>query len=300
MQPKTKKRGWFTLAVVLMAVAGYLVYKYAYLVYQEYDYYAYYDDIHALQIANPVFISGVKVGQVSNIQLNGGEKVRVTLSIGKETKLTKGTTAVLASNNLRGDKMIYLEPGNSPEALGHKSILIGEYDTTVMDLSDQVSPIIESTKYILNTAEKNFSTFNRKVDNGFVEKTQKDIKRVEKSMKQYDTQLAKIEASASKVVNTIKQLRESTDAAHNNRRKVTNAINNAEKMTADLANTPFNSQVDSLRTSVSKVKAQADAIEDSDLGKELLEKDKAYTDLNKAVKDIQRQVDNTKENADRR
>lgn len=297
MQLKAKKRGWISLAVVLIAVAGYFVYKYAYLVYQEYDYYAYYDDIHALQIANPVFISGVQVGEVSDIQLNGGEKVRVTLSIDKETKLTKGTTAVLASNNLRGDKMIFLELGDSPGALGHKSILIGEYDTTVMDLSDQVSPIIESTKYILNTADKNFSTFNRKVDNGFVEKTQKDIKSVEQSMKRYNTQLTKIGASAGEVINTIRQLRESTDAAYNNRKKVTSAINNAEKMTADLANTPFNSQVDSLRTSVNNIKTQADAVEDSELGKKLLEKDKAYTDLNKSAKDMQRQVDKMKENA---
>ncbi|HEY9177419.1 MAG TPA: MlaD family protein [Flavipsychrobacter sp.] len=298
MQLKAKKRGWLSLAIVLIAVAGYFVYKYAYLVYQEYDYYAYYDDIHALQIANPVFISGVKVGEVSDIRLNGGEKVRVTLSIDKETKLTKGTMAVLASNNLRGDKMVFLELGNSQELLGHKSILIGEYDTNVMDMSDQVSPIIESAKYILNTADKNFSVFNRKVDNGLIEKTQKDIRGIERSMKQYNAQLTKIEASAGNAINTIKKLRESTDAARNNRGQVTQAINNAEKITADLASTSFYSQTDSLRTSVHKIKTQTDAVENSALGRELLEKDKTYTDLEKATKDLQRQVDKMKENAD--
>lgn len=297
MQPKTKKRGWFTLAVVLIAVAGYFVYKYAYLVYQEYDYYAFYDDIHALQIANPVFISGVQVGEVSNIELNGSEKVRVTFSIDKKTKITKGTTAILASNSLRGDKMIFLELGHSNELLTHKSVIKGKYDTTVMDMSDQVSPIIESAKYILNTSGKNFSAFNRKLDNGYVERAQQDIKNMERGMKYYNTQLSKIEASTGNVINSIKEMRVTTEAAHNKRKEVTGTITSTENKTAEWANSPLAGQIDSLRTSVHKIHTQANSVANSDLGNKLLEKDKAYNDLKKSANDMQREVEKIKKNA---
>lgn len=286
MQPKTKKRGWLTLAIVLIAVAGYFVYKYAYLVYQDYDYYAYYDDIHALQIANPVFVNGVKVGEVSQIKLNGGEKVRVTLSIDKKTRLTKGTSAVLASNNLRGDKMVFLELGHSTGILKHKSILTGKYDTTVMDMSDQINPIIESTKYILNTADKNFSGFNRKIDSGLVEKTQYDIRRIEQSMNHYREQLTKIEVSTSKVVTLINSLKRQTETAHNNRGKLNSTIKNTETSTAKWADEPVTAYLDTLSTSVYKAGKRVTAIADSKAGKDALENKKMYNQANEKTVEL--------------
>lgn len=286
MQRNTKRRGWLTLAIVLVAVAGFLVYKYAYLVYQDYDYYAFYDDIHALQIANPVYINGVKVGEVSQIKLNGGEKVRVTLSIDKKTRLTKGTTAVLASNNLRGDKMVFLELGNGTNILKHKSMLIGKYDTTVMDMSDQINPIIESTKYILNTADKNFSGFNRKIDSGLVEKTQYDIRRIEQSMNHYREQLTNIEASASKAVDLIKSLKRQTETAHNNRGKLNTTIKTAETSIAQWAEKPVSGYLDTITTTIKNVGQQATAVENSKTGRDALENKKMYNQANEKTVEL--------------
>ena len=69
MQEKRKRSTWLTVISVLVLVAGYLAYKYAYLVYREYDYITLYEDVHGLQRSNPIFIDGVRVGEVSNIEL---------------------------------------------------------------------------------------------------------------------------------------------------------------------------------------------------------------------------------------
>ncbi len=295
MQPKAKKRGWLTLAVVLVAIAGFLVYKYAYLVYQDYDYYAYYDDIHSLQIANPVYINGVKVGEVSQIKLNGGEKVRVTLSVDKKTILTKGTTAVLASNNLRGDKMIYLEPGRSTQVLTHKNIIAGKYDTTVMDMSDQVNPIIESTKYILKTADKNFSTFNRKIDNGLVANTQKDIRRIEQSMAHYRKQLTKIETNTANVIGSINSLRQNAEAMNNKRAELNNSIQNAETTLANWANKPVSAYLDTITTNVKNIQQQVKSVENDETGKQALESKKLYNDATKKSDELNNKLQQMKQ-----
>ncbi len=286
MKPTTKKRGWLTLAIVLIAISGYLVYKYAYLVYQDYDYYAYYDDIHALQIANPVYVNGVKVGEVSKIKLNGDQKVRVTLSIDKTTKLPLGTTAVLASNNLRGDKMVYLEMGKGPGLHKHKNVIFAKYDTTVMDMSDQISPIVESAKYILNTADKNFSAFNRKLDKGWVDQTQKDVLGVEQNMYKYRSQLSKIQVNTNEVISTIKKFRQATDAATADRQKLSTTIKNTEAQTASWAVAPIKADLDSLQMTTRSIQRQAADLENSDAGKEMLDKGKMYKDITKTAENL--------------
>lgn len=286
MKPTTKKRGWLTLAIVLIAISGYLVYKYAYLVYQDYDYYAYYDDIHALQIANPVYVNGVKVGEVSNIKLNGDQKVRVTLSIDKKTKLPLGTTAVLASNNLRGDKMVFLEMGQGPGIHKHRNVIFGKYDTTVMDMSDQISPIVESAKYILNTADRNFSAFNRKLDKGWVDQTQKDVRGVEQNMYKYRSQLSKIHVNTTEVIGTIKKIRQATDAATAGRQKLSTTIKNTEAQTASWAETPIKENLDSLQMTTRSIQRQAADLENSDAGKEMLDKGKMYKDITKTAENL--------------
>lgn len=281
MQARINKRGWFTFAVVLIAVTGYFVYKYAYLIYQDYDYYTYYDDIHSLQIANPVYVNGVKVGEVSRIELNGSEQVRVTLSIDKETRLTKGTTAILGSNNLRGDKMVFLELGKSTQVLTHKSIITGKYDTTVMDMSDQINPIIESTKYILKTADKNFSTFNRKVENGMVGKTQKDIRRIEQSMNHYQNQLANIEVNAANVVKSIRDIKAQTQNTLNQQGDLNKTIKNTEIATAEWSKLPVEANIDTLNKSIKLARQQVSEIENDQTLRAALESKEAYNDASK-------------------
>lgn len=298
MQPKVKRSGWITITVVVLAITGYLVYKYGYLVYQEYDYYAYYDDVHSLQMANPVYVNGVEVGEVSQVKLNGSRKVRVTLSIDKKTKLPKGTTAVLASNNLRGDKMVYLELGPGPGVYTHKSSIPAKYDTSVMDMSDQISPIVESAKYILNTADRNFSAFNRKLDNGLVERTQKDILSIEHSMDKYRTQFSKIEVSTNEVIGTLKKFRQATDEIAKDRHKLNTSIQNTEAQTASWTEAGIDDELDSLRLTTRNIQKQVTELEKSDAGKEMLEKGKMYKDINKAAADVNEYLDKAIKNAE--
>lgn len=296
MKPDVKKSSWITFIVLAVAVAGYLVYHYAYLVYQDYDYYTHYEDVHGLQRSSKVYINGVRVGEVSNINISEKNSVEVTLSINKHTTIPKGTVALLASDGILGNKKIELQPGKGPGKHTHLDVLTGMYDTSVMDMSDQIEPMVESVNYILGTADKNFSNFNRRVDNGLVEETQKSIVSMESSMNTYSKQATKISTSAGSIMQSVKQLKQQTDKAVNSSRKLSTTIKNTDSSMANMAKEPIAATANELRSTVNKAKEQATATENSKMVKEVINSPKTYNSTTETLQNVNKEMTELKDN----
>lgn len=290
------KSSIITIVVIALAAGGYLIYHYGYLVYQQYNYYTYYENIHGLQRSCPVFIEGVRVGEVSGILMKRKDKVKVTMSIDKEVQIPQGSVALLASTGLLGEKMIVLERSENTTIYNHQDIIKGRYDTSILEMSDQVDPIIESAKYILNTADKNFSNFNRKLDNGLVKKTQKDVKRFEQQMGSYREQVASIRKSANKVTNSVKQLEQQTTEIVRNKDSLNLSLKNAETTTADLAEINYASQTKELHTTVNNADEKAKEVTESASIDKLLNETETYQNATKQLNDINGELKDTKEN----
>jgi phospholipid/cholesterol/gamma-HCH transport system substrate-binding protein len=76
-----------------------------------------FDEIGGLAPRAPVAISGVKVGQVSRIELDPTLRARVTLDLDKSLSLPVDTTASIRTSGLLGDQFIALEPGGEEQLL---------------------------------------------------------------------------------------------------------------------------------------------------------------------------------------
>ncbi len=70
-----------------------------------------FDEIGGLATRAPVAISGVKVGQVSRIELAPDLRARVTLDLDSSLSLPIDTSAAIRTSGLLGDQFIALEPG---------------------------------------------------------------------------------------------------------------------------------------------------------------------------------------------
>jgi phospholipid/cholesterol/gamma-HCH transport system substrate-binding protein len=75
--------------------------------------YAAFDQIGALKPRAPVVVAGVKVGQVTGIELGSDLRARVTLAVDGTLKLPDDTSAAIRTSGLLGDQFIALEPGAS-------------------------------------------------------------------------------------------------------------------------------------------------------------------------------------------
>jgi phospholipid/cholesterol/gamma-HCH transport system substrate-binding protein len=78
-----------------------------------------FDEIGGLAVRAPVAISGVKVGQVSRIELTPPPDIRarVTLDLDSSLVLPIDTTASIRTSGLLGDQFIALEPGGEEQVL---------------------------------------------------------------------------------------------------------------------------------------------------------------------------------------
>jgi phospholipid/cholesterol/gamma-HCH transport system substrate-binding protein len=79
---------------------------------------ALFDEIGGLAARAPVVISGVKVGQVSEISLAEDLRARVVMELDASLELPVDTSASIRTAGLLGSQFIALEPGGEIDLLG--------------------------------------------------------------------------------------------------------------------------------------------------------------------------------------
>jgi phospholipid/cholesterol/gamma-HCH transport system substrate-binding protein len=76
-----------------------------------------FDEIGGLSVRAPVVISGVKVGQVTEIALDKDLRARVMMDVDSDLQLSVDTSAGIRTSGLLGDQFVALEPGFEEELL---------------------------------------------------------------------------------------------------------------------------------------------------------------------------------------
>ncbi len=76
-----------------------------------------FDEIGGLTSRAPVVISGVKVGQVTDIILDEDLRARVLLDVREDLELSIDTSAAIRTSGLLGNQFIALEPGGEIDML---------------------------------------------------------------------------------------------------------------------------------------------------------------------------------------
>ncbi len=108
-------------AVVLTVALVFLVFSYSTAnvgSVSGYNVTANFSGIGGLNIGDPVQISGVKIGQVAQVDLDPQTYLaRVTMSIAPNVKLPDDTAALISSTSLLGGKYLELQPGASEDML---------------------------------------------------------------------------------------------------------------------------------------------------------------------------------------
>jgi phospholipid/cholesterol/gamma-HCH transport system substrate-binding protein len=79
--------------------------------------YASFDDIGGLKERAPISISGVKVGQVTGIDLDELMRARVRMDLDPALQLPVDSTARIRTSGVLGDQFIALEPGAEEDML---------------------------------------------------------------------------------------------------------------------------------------------------------------------------------------
>lgn len=294
-----KRKNWIsTLLTIGVLAAAFYIYKYSYLVSQYRDYYVYYEDVHGLQKSSPIYIDGVQVGRVSDIEFSGKEHVKVTLTIKKDVNLNDSTVAQLAANGLVGDKMIVLYKSNSNTLLKHKDTLIPEMDTTVIFMSQQVEPIIASAQYQIRSADSNIQYFNRRIKQGLLSEISASLSSLNKDMKGFVSNIHQFNNEMDTTILSIRNAAANTSSMVDNIAHTNESIKGALELTNKYAKPTISSDLASIKSSFSSIAKAVNGITNKDTGAlgPLLHTKKTYISVTQKADTAKQAIEDVKDN----
>lgn len=156
-----------------------------------------FDKADGISRGSLVYIKGVRVGSVGQVELTPGNEVRLTLYIDTDVPIPEDSKALLTSLSIVEGKAIVIEMGNSNQFVEYGDSIQGEYTESVMevigqkgqelgdDVSDSISELNEflrnlnetiddDTRMSLDQTIKNLESATREVAT-LVEQKQGDI-----------------------------------------------------------------------------------------------------------------------------
>jgi len=102
--------GGLALFLLALKVSGWVSYSADQVI----TVYASFDEIGDLKIRSPIKVAGVRIGEISAIDLNSKNyKARITMIIDKNTSIPNDSTASILSASLLGSHYISITPGFS-------------------------------------------------------------------------------------------------------------------------------------------------------------------------------------------
>jgi phospholipid/cholesterol/gamma-HCH transport system substrate-binding protein len=124
------------ITVILAIIAGYIGFRFMSdmpIFRQSHEVITTFERVDGLGTGNLVYMNGVKIGSVKNIQLTSDNLVRVTLSIELDVNIPDDSIAQLTSIGLLDGKAIVIQRGSSEQNIGYGEELEGIYIDTMME-----------------------------------------------------------------------------------------------------------------------------------------------------------------------
>ena len=164
---KEVKIGIYAVVILLCAWAGIRFLSGVDLFGRTNTYTAHYENVSGLQDAAAVVISGVKVGQVTGVEVNkekGG--VDVTLSISSEFDIPVDSRAMMLSAGLMGGKAIEIKLGEATEHLSSGAQIATGTSLDMFEmLTNELGDIKERVVKVLDNVDKTISDVDSLVGN---------------------------------------------------------------------------------------------------------------------------------------
>jgi phospholipid/cholesterol/gamma-HCH transport system substrate-binding protein len=105
---------------------------------------AHFDEIGGLSVRAPVVISGVKVGQVTAIDLDEDLRAQVAMDVDSNLVLPVDTSAAIRTAGVLGDQFIALEPGAEEDRLSSGDEL--SFTESAFNIEKLVGALVHGTQ----------------------------------------------------------------------------------------------------------------------------------------------------------
>ncbi len=224
---------------------------------KETTYYVFYDNVSGMYEGNYIYLNGMKVGYVRDIEAMGerAEKFLVTVAVDSKIKITDDSKMVFFSADILGSKAMKIELGNSNRILENKDTIMGGVELGMLDkLGSSIAPMAQNLDSIL-FATKNILN----------QQTQNNLQHT----------FANLEATSERLSSISGQF---DNLMKNEKEKIGKIISNTESITSNLKNNN-----DELNNIISKIGQITDTVAQAQLGSTILQTTQTLEKLNNVL-----------------
>ncbi|MFD2245993.1 MlaD family protein [Pontibacter ruber] len=241
-------------------------------------YYVVYDDVDGLAVSNPVFLNGVQVGNVQNLELltDRANQIQVELEVRKDLQIGDSTIASLGNADLLGSKAITLHLGNSSKKYkgGEELIAYKEVSITEM-LSSKSVPVIDKVDTALARVNRMLmDTEARNSVKQILANSEATTKNLNAILVANQRNINDITSNLSRLTSSLQKTQRHIDRLALNMAEITDTLKQTE--INKLVNNA-NSAVTELETAVAKLNSNQGS-----MGK-LMNDEALYTNLNRST-----------------
>ena len=273
--------GLTTFAAVICFIWGYNFLKGKNIFTQKRDYYAFYENVHGLEIGQPVTINGFKIGQVTNITFDYSFKgpLLVAFHISKPVDFTKDTKVRIYDMDIMGAKGLQVDLGNSKELASPGDTLAGDIQISLTEqVTKQFVPIKAGTEKlvsVLDSTLRSITTLTNKAS-------------------------LLIEANHTNLTNALENIDTLASVFTSQREKITSILNNLNVFTKDLAKADVEEAIVTLNKTMADLNSVIADVKSGNgsLGK-LIQEDSLYSEMNESLGQLELLLQDMRENPKR-
>jgi phospholipid/cholesterol/gamma-HCH transport system substrate-binding protein len=254
-------------------------------------YTVYYDEVSKdLQVSSRVFIRGVNVGNVQDIELDG-DKVKVVIAVEEQyAHMIPDNTVALITEGLMGGAQIVLEQGNSENIAKDGATLEGRLDEGLMGMfADKGAELIDNLNTTIGNLDQTVSSVN-----GILEDNRENIGKVVANIESLSNEVNSLISNSKGDIDTaLNDLAAFTTMLKENTASIESMLGNLNKFSGDLADSEI---IANLTTTVEELNGIIATIESGEgsLGK-LLKDDSIHNSLDDTVNSLNALLTDLKE-----
>ena len=255
------------------------------------SYYVYYDEVSKdLQVSSRVYIRGVKVGNVRNIELKE-HAVKVEIAVEEEyTHMIPENSIAIITEGLMGGAQINIEQGDSDVIASNGARLEGYLDEGLMGmLAEKIDPLMENLNGTIEDLDDTINGINSLIDNN-----SENITKIIANLEVMSAELNGILSdSKGNIDNILGDVSSFTAMLKENTASIESMLQNLDKFSGDVAESNL---VEQLSGTVERVNAIITAIENGEgsVGK-LLNDTEIHDSLNDTIDSLNALVTDLKE-----
>lgn len=291
---KEFKIGFLFILAAAILIWGWSFLKNKNIFYKEKVLYAIYQNVNGLKTSNPVYISGVKVGQTGKVyfdpSLNGD--IIVEMIFTEAFPITSNSTARIFSEDLMGSKAIEILLAKGPELAQDGDTLYSDVETSLKDaVNQQIMPLkikaeglISSIDTIVVAIQSIFSKDAREDLTASIKSIRQTFSNLESTSQSLDTLMITQSNRLASILYNIDMI---TRNLNNNNDKINRVLDNMASLSDTLARANISGVIANLDNTVSEFSVIMKKIDSGEgtLG-QLVNNDTLYLELEKSAKEL--------------